>query len=65
MPLTRPHGRLGGRKSENDLREVEFDDVAIRDIEQVMALFNDYTRLAEGLGVAPKPPARDARPTRR
>lgn len=37
------------------LRGHGFDDVAIHDIAQVTALFNYYTRLADGLGVAPEP----------
>lgn len=37
------------------LRAHGFDDVAIHDIAQVTALFNYYTRLADGLGVEPEP----------
>jgi len=36
------------------LRAHGFDDVAIHDIAQVTALFNYYTRLADGLGVDPE-----------
>ena len=37
------------------LRLHGFDDTAISDIAQVTALFNYYTRLADGLGVDPEP----------
>lgn len=46
------------RMTEGDveaLRAHGFDDVAIHDIAQVAALFNYYTRLADGLGVDPEP----------
>ena len=33
------------------LREQGFDDVGIHDAVQIIALFNYYTRLADGLGV--------------
>jgi uncharacterized peroxidase-related enzyme len=36
------------------LRGHGFDDVAIHDVVQVTALFNYYTRLADGLGVEPE-----------
>ena len=36
------------------LRGHGFDDVAIHDVVQVTALFNYYTRLADGLGVDPE-----------
>lgn len=36
------------------LRDHGFDDVAIHDVVQVTALFNYYTRLADGLGVEPE-----------
>jgi len=36
------------------LRAHGFDDVAIHDVVQVTALFNYYTRLADGLGVDPE-----------
>lgn len=41
------------------LREVGFDDVAIHDIVQVTALFNDYNRRFEVLGIDPEPCPRD------
>ncbi len=37
------------------LRAHGFDDGAIHDIVQVTALFNYYTRLADGLGIDPEP----------
>lgn len=37
------------------LRTHGFDDVGVHDITQVAALFNYYTRLADGLGVDPEP----------
>lgn len=37
------------------LRDHGFDDVAIHDVVQVAALFNYYTRLADGLGIDPEP----------
>jgi len=37
------------------LRGHGFDDVAIHDIVQVTALFNYYTRLADGLGLDDEP----------
>lgn len=37
------------------LRAVGFDDVAIHDVVQVVALFNYYNRLADGLGIDPEP----------
>jgi uncharacterized peroxidase-related enzyme len=37
------------------LREVGFDDAAIHDIVQVVALFAYYNRLADGLGIDPEP----------
>lgn len=37
------------------LRAHGFDDVAVHDIAQVTALFNYYTRLADGLGVDSEP----------
>jgi len=36
------------------LRGHGFDDVAIHDVVQVTALFNYYTRLADGLGIEPE-----------
>jgi len=36
------------------LRAHGFDDTAIHDVVQVTALFNYYTRLADGLGVDPE-----------
>lgn len=42
------------------LREVGFDDAAVHDVVQVVALFNYYNRLADGLGIdlEPEHPAR-------
>lgn len=37
------------------LRRHGLDDVAIHDVVQVAALFNYYTRLADGLGIDPEP----------
>jgi uncharacterized peroxidase-related enzyme len=37
------------------LREVGFDDAAVHDIAQVVALFNYYNRLADGLGIDLEP----------
>ena len=37
------------------LRRHGFDDAAIHDVVQVVALFSYYNRLADGLGVAPEP----------
>ena len=37
------------------LRAHGFDDVGIHDIVQVTALFNYYTRLADGLGIDDEP----------
>jgi uncharacterized peroxidase-related enzyme len=37
------------------LRDRGFDDAAVHDIVQVAALFNYFTRLADGLGVDPEP----------
>lgn len=37
------------------LRTVGFDDRAIHEIVQITALFNYYTRLADGLGIEPEP----------
>lgn len=34
------------------LREVGLDDTAIHDVAQVVAMFNYYNRLADGLGIA-------------
>ena len=39
----------------DELRTHGFDDVAIHDIVQVTALFNYYTRLADGLGIDAEP----------
>jgi uncharacterized peroxidase-related enzyme len=36
------------------LRDMGFDDRAIHDAVQVIALFNYYTRVADGLGVEPE-----------
>lgn len=43
------------------LRTGGFDDPAIHDIVQVTALFNYYTRLADGLGVDAEPEWQAAR----
>ena len=37
------------------LRRHGFDDPTIHDIVQVAALFNYYTRLADGMGIDPEP----------
>ena len=37
------------------LRAHGFDDATIHDTVQVVALFNYYTRLADGLGIDPEP----------
>lgn len=37
------------------LREAGFDDVAIHDVVQVVALFSYYNRVADGLGIDPEP----------
>jgi len=37
------------------LRAHGFDDASIHDVVQVVALFNYYTRLADGLGIDPEP----------
>ncbi len=37
------------------LRAAGFDDRAIHEIVQITALFNYYTRLADGLGIEPEP----------
>ncbi len=37
------------------LRRHGFDDPAIHDITQVAAMFNYYTRIADGLGIDPEP----------
>ena len=51
--LTRtPHDM--GEADVEALRAHGFGDVAIHDIAQVAALFNYYTRLADGLGVDPE-----------
>lgn len=34
------------------LREAGLDDTAIHDVAQVVAMFNYYNRLADGLGIA-------------
>ncbi len=53
VKLTRePYGM--GEADVEALRAHGFDDVAIHDIAQVAALFNYYTRLADGLGVDPE-----------
>jgi len=54
VKLTREPWRMTERDVEA-LRAHGFDDVAIHDIAQVAALFNYYTRLADGLGVDPEP----------
>lgn len=52
--LTREPWRMTEADVEN-LRAHGFDDVAVHDVVQVTALFNYYTRLADGLGVEPEP----------
>jgi uncharacterized peroxidase-related enzyme len=50
--------RAPGGVTEADLvllREAGFDDPAIHDIAQVVALFNYFNRLADGLGVDLEP----------
>jgi uncharacterized peroxidase-related enzyme len=43
-------------RSEIDaLRAVGCDDDAIHDLTQVVALFNYYNRIADGLGIDPEP----------
>jgi len=37
------------------LRAAGFDDRAVHEIVQIAALFNYYTRLADGLGIEPEP----------
>jgi uncharacterized peroxidase-related enzyme len=37
------------------LRAAGFDDEAIHEVVQVVALFNYYNRLADGLGIDPEP----------
>jgi uncharacterized peroxidase-related enzyme len=37
------------------LRAVGLDDAAIHEVVQVVALFNYYNRLADGLGIDPEP----------
>ena len=48
--LTREPGRFGESDVEA-LRSLGFSDLAIHDTVQVVALFNYYKRLADGLGV--------------
>jgi uncharacterized peroxidase-related enzyme len=36
------------------MRAHGWDDVAVHEIVQVTALFNDYNRLADGLGIDPE-----------
>ena len=50
------HSAKANRADVESLREVGFDDVAIHDVVQVVALFNYYNRLADGLGIDPEPP---------
>ncbi len=44
-----------GAEDVERLRQVGFDDVAIHDAVQVVALFAYYNRLAEGLGLGDEP----------
>jgi len=54
MKLTRePSGMR--REDVERLRSLGFDDPAIHDIVQVVALFNYYNRLADGLGIDLEP----------
>lgn len=52
--LTREPWRMSEADVET-LRAHGLDDVAVHDVVQVTALFNYYTRLADGLGVDPEP----------
>jgi len=44
-----------GQADVDDLKKHGFDDRAVSHIVQVTALFAYFTRLADGLGVAPEP----------
>lgn len=48
----RPHERSS--RDLEALRDHGFDDRAIHDAVQVVALFNYYTRIADGLGIEPE-----------
>ena len=53
MKLTRTPSAM----TESDvatMRAHGWDDVAVHEIVQVTALFNDYNRLADGLGIDPE-----------
>ena len=52
--LTRAPSEMRQRDVER-LRELGFEDPAIHDIVQVVALFAYYNRLADGLGIDPEP----------
>lgn len=52
--LTREPGAIG-RSDIDALRTVGCDDDAIHDLTQVVALFNYYNRVADGLGIDPEP----------
>ena len=54
VKLTRAQSSMTREDSEA-LRAHGFDDAAILHIVQVTALFNYYTRLADGLGIDPEP----------
>ena len=54
VQLTRQPGRTEAGDIEA-LRACGFDDPAIHDIVQVVALFAYYNRLADGLGIEPEP----------
>jgi uncharacterized peroxidase-related enzyme len=54
VKLTREPWRMTEGDVET-LRAHGFEDSGVHDIAQVAALFNYYTRLADGLGVDPEP----------
>ena len=54
VKLTRDQSAMTAADVET-LRTHGFDDTAIHDITQVTALFNYFTRLADGLGIDPEP----------
>ena len=54
VKLTRTPGEMT-RDDVEALRAHGFDDAAIHDIVQVAAMFNYYTRIADGLGIDPEP----------
>lgn len=54
VKLTRDQASMTAADVE-ELRRHGFGDAAIHDVVQVAALFNYYTRLADGLGIDPEP----------